>query len=123
MSNGKSGNTALRLAGGALLLLSLLGWSAWWTVCNVYEFAPRLPGWPLLAGWLLALGLLWFPRRPYWVCWLLAAANGGFLLGLHRDWVPAGVMASIWLASVVLLVGIAAVQRPQKQTAGDMPAV
>lgn len=115
--------TLARWCGAVMLLCSLLGWSAWWAVCNVYEFAPRLPSWPLAAAWLLALGLLLVSRRPYWLPWLLAAANGLFLLSLHREWGQPVLGPGLWLAVVLLLVWMGRPPAPQTQTAGEMPAV
>lgn len=76
----------MRLAGGVALLLSLLGWGAWWVVCNVYEFAPPLSTAALLcalaAAVLAAMGQL---LRRAWPVWLLAAGNGLYLLAVHRQ--------------------------------------
>ena len=69
-----------------MLLLSLLGWSAWWVICNVHEFAPRLSTTALVCAWASALmavaaGLL---RTPRW-SWALAGINAMYLLAVHRQ--------------------------------------
>lgn len=45
----------MRIFGGLVLLVVMLGWSTWFVICNVYEFAPALDPLALLSGWLLAL--------------------------------------------------------------------
>ena len=76
----------MRFAGALVLLLSLLGWSAWWVVCNVYEFAPPLSTAALLCA-LAVAGLAVMGRllRAAWFAWLLAAGNGLYLLAVHRQ--------------------------------------
>lgn len=104
----------LRVIGLLLLLCSLLGWSAWWVICNVYEFAPRLTGWPLLVAWLVAIACLWRGPRRFWTPWLLAGLNGLAVLLQHRGWIDAH--DRVWLplvaAMVTVLLGPA---RPHKR--------
>lgn len=74
----------LRRSGHLLLLCSLLGWSAWWAICNVYEYAPDLPTWPLLAAWGAAVVLPMRRSRRAVVPLLLAGINGLCVLLQHR---------------------------------------
>ncbi len=89
----------MRIFGGLVLLVAMLGWSAWFVICNVYEFAPALNPWALALGWLFAL-LAWVQAvrginkaRWGWAMCGLAACNGLYLLLLHRGIESLGLLA------------------------------
>lgn len=94
----------MRILGGLVLLVALLGWSAWFTICNVYEFAPALDPWALACGWLIALlGWVqsWRSRhrgRWGWALCGLAASIGVYLLLIHGN-VGEGVALPVLLAA------------------------
>lgn len=100
----------MRIFGGLLLLLALSGWSAWFVICNVYEFAPALDPWALAGGWLIALlaaTQAWrVGNRARWgwgMCGL-AASIGLYLLLIHRG-VGQGVALLVLLgASAIVMV-------------------
>ena len=94
----------LRWGGGLLLAGSLLGWSAWWVICNVYEFAPALPLWPLLAAWGVAAVMVMGRRWRSITALLLAGMNGLAVLQQHRGWID-----DAGLALVPLVVAMVAV--------------
>lgn len=80
----------MRMLGLLLLLVAMLGWSAWFVICNIYEFAPALDLRAFLHGWLIALlaGLYALRRAdrraPAWLPFGLAAWVGLYLLSIHR---------------------------------------
>ena len=95
----------MRALAVAALAFSLLGWSSWAVICNVYEFAPRLPLLPLAVGWGLGLTVVWRTVRSAvaaapWprAAWALAALNVGWVAATHQ-----GVEA----AATPLFVGVA----------------
>lgn len=103
----------MRILGWLVLLLAMLGWSAWFVVCNVYEFAPRLDPWAFAYGWLLAVLAAARMRRDGWGLGLLAASIGLYLLLIHRG-VGSGVaLAVLVIASVAVL---ASAQRPGRRS-------
>ena len=68
---------AARWLGGLSLLLAMLGWSAWFVICNVYEFSPALDPVAFASGWLLSAVLLWRVfRRAAWPLFVLATCIG-----------------------------------------------
>jgi len=75
----------MRVLGWGLLLVSLLGWSAWWVICNVYEFAPALASGALLLAWCMALLAVLTAGRQAWPAWVLAGVNALYLLAVHRQ--------------------------------------
>ena len=94
----------LQVAGVILLAASLAGWSAWWVICNIYEFAPALATTPLLLAWVLALAALVLAAvmrarlRPWLPLWL-AAGNGLCVQAIHR----AGIGEPLQLALLAAL--------------------
>ncbi len=94
----------MRILGWLVLVAAMLGWSAWFAVCNVYEFAPRLDPWAFAYGWLAAVLGAARLRRNGWGLALLAASIGLYLLLIHRG-VGSGMALSILVISslVVLL--------------------
>ena len=109
--------------GGLMLLLTLLGWTAWWVICNVHEFAPRLSTTALVCAWASALlaaasGLL---RRPSW-SWALAGINAMHLLAVHRQ-IDGGLGPAVF-GSVLLGVFLAMVwQGRQQKRPASLPTV
>lgn len=90
----------MRILGWLGLVAAMLGWSAWFAVCNVYEFAPRLDPWAFAYGWLSALIGGACMRHTGWGLALLAASIGLYLLLIHRG-VGSGTALSILVASSV----------------------
>lgn len=113
----------LRRCGVLLLLLSLLGWSAWWVICNVYEFAPRLDTAALVCAWASALmavaGRLL--RRPRW-SWALAGLNGAYLLAVHRQ-IDAGLGPAVFGAVLLGLFLVMVWQGRRQKRPASLPAV
>lgn len=98
---------AARLLGGLALLLAMLGWSAWFVICNVYEFAPDLDPLAWACGWLLSAVLVWrVGRRAAWPLFAWAACIGLYLLLIHR-----GVAEGVAL-SVLMVAGIGVIAVP-----------
>lgn len=102
---------AARLLGGVALLLAMLGWSAWFVICNVYEFAPDLDVWAFAYGWLLsaavwARSLRGARRQVTWLPWAIAACVGVYLLLLHRG-LGADTGLLVLVASSLLAVTLA----------------
>lgn len=94
----------MRILGSLALGVAMLGWSAWFVICNVYEFAPALDVWALAAGWVVAV-LGWIQAwrsadRARWGWGLcgLAACVGMYLLLIHR-----GLSEGIALAMLVAI--------------------
>ena len=105
---------AVRAVGWTLLWLSLLGWSAWWVVCNVYEFAPRLSSITWLAAWASALLAVTMRRSHTCLAWLLAAINGLYLLAVHRQ-LDHGSGIPLYLTILLILAGLWLLQRWRPQ--------
>lgn len=106
-----------------MLLVSLLGWSVWWAICNVYEFAPRLDSAALVCAWLAAAmaaagGLLARPGSG----WLLAGLNGAYLLAVHRQF-DAGLGTPLFGALVVLVFCLVLSYRHKRKRPASLPAV
>lgn len=98
---------AARLLGGLALLLALLGWSAWFVICNVYEFAPDLDPLALVGGWLLSAVLVWrVGRRAAWPLFALAACIGLYLLLIHRG-LAQGVALSVFMVAGIGVIAVA----------------
>lgn len=100
---------AMRIFGGMLLLLALSGWSGWFVICNVYEFAPALDPWALACGWVIGvLGVLqaWrgHPARHGWELCGLAACVGLYLLLIHRGLGPGVALLALLAASASVMV-------------------
>jgi hypothetical protein len=97
----------MRWLGLVALGFSLLGWSGWWVICNVYEFAPRLPEFPLAMAWLLGLAVMWRtlqPRRmPVAAAWVMAALNAGWVAATHQGMEAAA--SPLYLGSAIALLG------------------
>lgn len=96
---------AARLLGGLALLLAMLGWSAWFVICNVYEFSPALDPLAFTAGWLLSAAVWAWSLRDRrrqlpWLPWVAAACIGGYLLLIHRG-MSAGTALVLFGASAV----------------------
>lgn len=113
----------LRLAGALVLLLSLLGWVAWWVVCNVYEFAPALSTAALLyalaAAVLAAMGQL---LRAAWPAWGLAGGNGLYLLAVHRQQ-DAGLGPLLFGLLLAAVLGMLVWRRCKSKRPASQPAV
>lgn len=96
----------LRTAGLLAVLLAMAGWSAWWVVCNVYEFAPDLDARAFAYGWVLSLAVSAYALRAgsvrgRWLPLLTAACIGAYLLLIHRG-VSAGLALALLLAASLL---------------------
>lgn len=107
---GSFGVRGMRILGGLVLLVALLGWSAWFVICNVYEFAPALDPWALACGWLIAL-LGWAQswragNRVRWGWGLcgLAASIGMYLLLIQRGVGQGAALLALLAASAVVMV-------------------
>jgi len=100
----------MRIFGGVLLLLALSGWSAWFVICNVYEFAPALDPWALACGWLISLSgwaQAWRAgNRARWDWGLcgLAASVGLYLLLIHRGVGSGGALLTLLAVSAIVMV-------------------
>lgn len=99
---------AMRVLGGLALLLAMLGWSAWFLICNVYEFSPALDPVAFACGWLLSVVLAWrvFRSAAHRVAWPLfaqAACIGGYLLLIHRGIGDATALALFVAVSVAVV--------------------
>ncbi len=98
------------------LAFTLLGWSAWAVICNVYEFAPRLPVLPLGVAWLLGLAVAWRVLRTGapWMraAWLLAALNACWVAAAHQGLEAAATPLFIGAALLVVGSSTAASRRP-----------
>ena len=96
----------MRILGTLVLLVAMLGWSTWFVICNVYEFAPAMSPWALAFGWLMALSgwiQAWRSRhRARWGWGLcgLAACVGVYLL-LIRCGVGGGIALAVLVATGV----------------------
>lgn len=103
---------ALRVLGGlALLLLAMLGWSAWFVICNVYEFSPALDPLAFACGWLLSAVLAWRVfrggfRRIAWPLFAQASCIGVYLLLIHRG-MGEGTALALFVAASVAVVAAA----------------
>lgn len=97
----------MRWLGLGALIFSLLGWSCWWVICNVCEFAPRLPGFPLAMAWLLGLGAVWRTlqsrRMPVAAVWVLAVLNAGWVAATHQGMEAAAT--PLYLGSAIAVLG------------------
>ncbi|MGE8287397.1 MAG: hypothetical protein ACN6RG_05530 [Stenotrophomonas sp.] len=93
----------MRILGWLVLLLAMLGWSAWFVVCNVYEFAPRLDPWAFGYGWLLAVLAGAFARRNGWSLCALAGSVGLYLLLIHRGMGDGSARGLLLLTSVAIV--------------------
>ena len=99
---------ALRVLGGLALLLAMLGWSAWFVICNVYEFSPALDPLAFAGGWLLSAALAWRLfrsgfRRIAWPLFAQASCIGVYLLLIHRGIGEATALALFVAASVAVV--------------------
>jgi hypothetical protein len=107
----------MRIFGGLVLLVVMLGWSTWFVICNVYEFAPALDPPALLSGWLLALfGWVFAWRggrqaRRGWALCAQAACNGLYLLLIHRG-VAEGIALLVLVIAGVGTLGLVLRTRP-----------
>lgn len=98
---------AARWLGGLSLLLAMLGWSAWFVICNVYEFSPALDPVAFVCGWLLSAVLIWRAfRRVAWPLFALATCIGGYILLIHRG-MGEGAALALFLAASVAVVAAA----------------
>ena len=109
---------AARVLGGLALLLAMLGWSAWFVICNVYEFSPALDVWAFAYGWLLSAAV-WARslrdgrRQVIWLPWVVAACVGVYLLLIHRG-LGAGTGLLVLVSSSLLAVSFALYRRQQR---------
>lgn len=110
----RPGTRAVRILGWVLLLSSLLGWSAWWLVCNVYEFAPALASTALVCAWLTLLPAVALRRARPGLAWCLAAINALYLLAVHRQ-LDHGAGAPLYTGVLVLVTGLWWVARHRRQ--------
>lgn len=99
---------ALRVLGGLALMLAMLGWSAWFVICNVYEFSPVLDPVAFVSGWLLSVVLAWRLfragfRRIAWPLFAQAGCIGGYLLMIHRGVGETTALALFVAASVAVV--------------------
>lgn len=95
--------------GRMIALVAMLGWSAWYVICNVYEFAPRLDPFAFGYGWLLVLLVFRYSfidrTRPWgWALSLLAALVGVYLLLIHQGATAGTAMRTFVVSSMVVLV-------------------
>ena len=102
---------ALRVLGGLALLLAMLGWSAWFVICNVYEFSPALDPLAFACGWLLSVALVWrvfrsAARRVAWPLFAQASCIGVYLLLIHRG-MGEGTALALFVAASVAVVAAA----------------
>ena len=98
---------AARWLGGLSLLLAMLGWSAWFVICNVYEFSPALDPVAFASGWLLSAVLLWRVfRRAAWPLFALATCIGVYILLIHRG-MGEGTALALFVAASVAIVAAA----------------
>ncbi|MCD9086856.1 hypothetical protein [Stenotrophomonas sp. SY1] len=80
----------MRILGWMAVLAAMSGWSAWFVICNVYEFSLPLDPWALAFGWLITLvacvqSLRSAHRRAWgWGLCGLASCFGMYLLLVHR---------------------------------------
>ncbi|WP_157722943.1 hypothetical protein [Stenotrophomonas pictorum] len=89
------------------MLLALLGWSAWFAVCNRYEFAPPLDPLAFACGWLLSAILAGrVLRRVAWPLFAQASCIGMYLLLIHRG-MGEGAAQVLFLAASVAVVAAA----------------
>lgn len=108
----------MRIFGWISLLAAIAGWSTWFVICNVYEFAPPLDPWALAFAWLISVAALGLSlrsvdgRRWGWgLCWL-AASFAGYLLLIHRGVGPAPALALL----VVVGLGIVAIAARRRRS-------
>lgn len=99
---------AVRVLGGLALLLAMLGWSAWFVICNVYEFSPALDPVAFACGGLLSVVLAWRVfrsglRRVAWPLFAQASCIGMYLLLIHRGVGEATALALFVAASVAVV--------------------
>ncbi|MEG1679966.1 MAG: hypothetical protein RR326_07715 [Stenotrophomonas sp.] len=99
---------AARWLGGLSLLLAMLGWSAWFVICNVYEFSPALDPVAFAGGWLLSTVLAWRVyrsglRRVAWPLFAQASCIGMYLLLIHRGMGETATLALFVAASVAVV--------------------
>ena len=104
----------MRVLATLALAFSLLGWSAWTVICNVYEFAPRLPVLPLALAWLLGLAAAWPASRAgaqgsSWprAVWALAGLNAGWVAAAHQG--LDAVATPLFMAAASGVVGFSAI--------------
>lgn len=110
----RPGARAIRILGWVLLLSSLLGWSAWWLVCNVYEFAPALASTALACAWLTLLPAVALRRAHPGLAWWLAAINALYLLAVHRQF-DHGAGVPLYVGVLLLVCGLWWVARHRRQ--------
>lgn len=110
----RPGTRAVRILGWGLLLSSLLGWSAWWVICNVYEFAPALASMALACAWLTLLPAVALRRARPGLAWCLAVINALYLLAVHRQ-LDHGAGAPLYTGVLVLVTGLWWVARHRRQ--------
>lgn len=90
-------------SGRVLLVCSLAGWAAWWAVCNLYEFAPRLDALPLSVAALAGAIALAGGQRGAVAGWWLAALNALYLLAVHQG-IGLADSGALWLPLASALV-------------------
>ena len=95
---------AMRVLGGLALLLAMLGWTAWFVICNVYEFSLALDPVAFACGWVLSAVLVWRVfRRVAWPMFALATCIGVYLLLIHRGMGETTALALFVAASVAIV--------------------
>lgn len=106
-----------------VLLFSLLGWSVWWAVCNMYEFAPPLSTAALICAWCAAsLAILGGATRAPWLTRALAGLNGLYLLAVHRQ-IDAGVGPFVFGLVLVVVSCVMGWGRLKDKRPASLPAV
>ncbi|WP_303746680.1 hypothetical protein [Stenotrophomonas pigmentata] len=95
---------AMRVLAGLALLLAMLGWTAWFVICNVYEFSLALDPVAFACGWVLSAVLVWRVfRRVAWPMFALATCIGVYLLLIHRGMGETTALALFVAASVAIV--------------------
>jgi len=97
----------MRRFGLLALVLAMVGWTAWFVVCNVYEFAPDLDRWAFIYGGLISVSVAiraWRAKQAsaVWLPALMAACIGVYLLLIHRG-VSAGPALALLVVSSLLV--------------------
>lgn len=98
----------MRMLGWVAILAAMSGWSVWFAVCNIYEFAPALDPWAFGFGWLITLlacvQSLRFDRGRG-LCGL-ASCFGLYLLLIHYGVAATGALLVLVISTVLVLAWI-----------------
>lgn len=99
----------MRMLGWVAILAAISGWSVWFAVCNIYEFAPALDPWAFGFGWLITLLACVQSSRSAqrwrwgWGLCGLASCFALYLLLIHRGVAAIGALPVLIISTALVL--------------------